>query len=157
MLCMIRTGVIILLTCNRKRSFRKVGVALKRAVQFCIFWFFYFFWFFLKVFWFQVSSLSSYFCLIFRLIFHRCSSSLCSASASSSRSSTPISPSHYSTALLIFFLLVSASASSSSNSTQEYSSSSSSSSSAASIYHSAQLFPPHWGAPPLILVQGIFT
>ena len=45
------TGVIILLTCNRKRSFRKTGVVLKRTVFFLVFfWFFIFFGVFSKSF-----------------------------------------------------------------------------------------------------------
>ena len=45
------TGVIILLTCNRKRSFRKTGVVLKRTGFFVFFLFFIFFcWFFSKSF-----------------------------------------------------------------------------------------------------------
>ena len=55
MLCMENeTGVIILLACNRKRSFRKTGVVLKRTVfwGFLVFLFFFFFGFF-SVFCFQ--------------------------------------------------------------------------------------------------------
>ena len=46
------TGVIILLTCNRKRSFRKTGVVLKRTVFFVFSGFFFIFlFFFSKSFW----------------------------------------------------------------------------------------------------------
>ena len=55
------------ITCNRKQSFRKVGVVLKRTFFFGFFGFFFyfFFWFFfLKSFWFQVFSSSSFFSIL---------------------------------------------------------------------------------------------
>ena len=87
------TGVIILLTCNRKRSFRKTGVALKRAVFWGFFWFFYFFWIFSKSFLFSMGLhffFSSLF-LLFLLFLYSCPSS--SSSSSSSPSSSPSSSS----------------------------------------------------------------
>ena len=58
------TGVIILLTCNRKRSFRKTGVVLKRTVLFGFFWFFIFFGFFSVFFVFKVGAPSASFFLL---------------------------------------------------------------------------------------------
>ena len=88
------TGVIILLTCNRKRSFRKTGVVLKRTV---FFWFFSVFLFFLVSF-FQsflgswgVCHLLSFFFTFFLLLLY-CGASSSSSSPTGHCSSTSSSP-----------------------------------------------------------------
>ena len=100
----------ILFTCNRKQSFRKAGVVLKRAVflDFLVFSFFGFF--FQSLLFSDLSSLlTSFFSLVLLFIFNGGSSPFGSSSASPSSSSRSVAVStspHWSTTLLLLLLLL---------------------------------------------------